>query len=586
MSRTQRGIAGNRSLVDRQVVTGHGELGDDDDVGAGITELVDPTRDLAEAGIQILTIGPVPAELAESGADRKTAMQDIGAMLLLRFAEAIARSWDSGFRAAQDPAPILHLLTHLRFEGPIRIRTCEGYAHYGLYPESYLEAARRSGLGRGTCVIGIRSIGLGLAALVARALGAAPAISVRPVGDPFRRTIQADRRLIAEGVAESAVSFAVVDEGPGLSGSSFAAVAEWLIGNGVARERISFFPSHAGAPGDAASPRIRALWDGIARHPARQEDVLLREEGLAAWLSDLVGSPTEPPREITAPAHARDGDLPMSRDMRFERRKYLVRTASGQWLARFAGLGDVGLRKLRDASLLADARLAPRVAGFRHGFLVQEWIADPDPGLPVRARFIDRLARYLAFRAQHLPAPCGGASLADLRDMAVANAGDGLGSAVGASIADLLRDAATLEPHVRRVRTDNRLHAFEWIRRGDDLLKADAVDHCEAHDLIGCQDLAWDVAGASVEHDLAPAERDDLRRGIAAAGAPAPDAALVAWMIPCYLAFQFGLWSTAAAPEGTERARQSRVRRYEDGLARLVGCSPRPGQGISATEGT
>ena len=34
------------------------------------------------------------------------------------------------------------------------------------------------------------------------------------------------------------------------------------------------------------------------------------------------------------------------------------------------------------------------------------------------------------------------------------------------------------------------------------LLKTDALDHSEGHDLIGCQDIAWDVVGAATELEL------------------------------------------------------------------------------------
>lgn len=81
------------------------------------------------------------------------------------------------------------LLERLGLEEPIRIRRPEGYAHYALYPESFLEAALRSGLTSETVVIGVRSIGVGLGALVAAALGSRPAYSLRPTGDPFRRHV-------------------------------------------------------------------------------------------------------------------------------------------------------------------------------------------------------------------------------------------------------------------------------------------------------------------------------------------------------------------------------------------------------------
>src|SRR5436305_10867914 len=67
----------------------------------------------------------------------------------------------------------------------------EGYAVYGLYPETYLRAAARwreegAGVAR---VIGIRSIGTSPGAAVAAASGPELAVSVRPGGHPFARTL-------------------------------------------------------------------------------------------------------------------------------------------------------------------------------------------------------------------------------------------------------------------------------------------------------------------------------------------------------------------------------------------------------------
>jgi hypothetical protein len=60
-----------------------------------------------------------------------------------------------------------------------------------------------------------------------------------------------------------------------------------------------------------------------------------------------------------------------------------------------------------------------------------------------------------------------------------------------------------LGSRIVRVRTDNRMAPHEWFRTGTgELLKADALDHHHGHDLIGCQDVVWDVAGAISEFRL------------------------------------------------------------------------------------
>ena len=108
-------------------------------------------------------------------------------------------------------------------------------------------------------------------------------------------------------------------------------------------------------------------------------------------------------------------------------------------------------------------------------------------------------------------------------------------------------DLRKLERRVRRMETDSRLHMWEWLQRDDGrLLKTDALDHHAAHDLVGCQDVAWDVAGARVELDLSPTEMQDLCAGIEHETGRAVDPGLIAFSLPCYLAFQTGYYALAA----------------------------------------
>ena len=120
-------------------------------------------------------------------------------------------------------------------------------------------------------------------------------------------------------------------------------------------------------------------------------------------------------------------------------------------------------------------------------------------------------------------------------------------------------DAA--EKHgMRRVVTDNRLHRWEWLRLPDGrLMKSDALDHATAHDLIGCQDIAWDVAGGIVEFDLSDAQAEALCRMVE--GAVPLDRRLLAFCIPCYIAFQIGYWTFAA---GSDPSAADERRRYEE----------------------
>jgi hypothetical protein len=108
-------------------------------------------------------------------------------------------------------------------------------------------------------------------------------------------------------------------------------------------------------------------------------------------------------------------------------------------------------------------------------------------------------------------------------------------------------DLIRLERRVHRVETDNRLHAWEWLVLPDErILKADAHDHYAGHDLVGCQDIAWDVAGAVVELGLSEAERAKLCAVVEDETGRPVDPDLLALLERCYLAFQLGDHALAA----------------------------------------
>jgi hypothetical protein len=146
--------------------------------------------------------------------------------------------------------------------------------------------------------------------------------------------------------------------------------------------------------------------------------------------------------------------------------------------------------------------------------------------------------------------------------------------ALGEKLARRLdRFAPLLERLARRVRpieTDNRTHAWEWLLADGRLLKTDALDHHAAHDFVGCQDVAWDVAGATVELGLSPPERDRLCAAIEAEAGRPVDPDLLALLAPCYLALQLGdytLSTEIAADQPSEAHRlRAAAARYRERL--------------------
>jgi hypothetical protein len=434
----------------------------------------------------------------------------------------------------------------------VTVTTPEGYAFYAVYPQAYRMAARSVAWSSPPLVIGLRSIGTGLAAVVAAATDGTP-LTLRPTGHPFAREIRASSALRTRLAAHPG-PFAVVDEGPGLSGSSFGAVADLLEGLGVSPERIVFLPSHAGDLGPKASPRHRARWATARRAVATLDDILSADP-IGGWFADLIG-PVMRVEDLSGGSW-RMSDSATPADPPRERRKFRLTTPSGRWIARFAGLGAIGEAKWARAQALHAAAFTPQPLALRRGFLLERW----EDGAPLdltgaeRPRFLAHLARYIAFRARAFPATAeDGASAEALCEMALANAG-------------LRLSPPIIGP---RVHVDGRLHPWEWLKRPDgSFCKLDALDHSCAHDLIGCPPAAWDVAGAVVEFDLSAAETASLVEAVARAEGPAIDQPTLGFFETCYTAFQLGLWSLAEASAPNLARRELYARRLSSHTHRL-----------------
>ena len=163
---------------------------------------------------------------------------------------------------------------------------------------------------------------------------------------------------------------------------------------------------------------------------------------------------------------------------------------------------------------------------------------------------IDHVGRYLGLRALAFPANAeDGASLEDLAVMARTNIAELMGQDAA--------DAAPVPPagaKPKPIHVDGRLHRWEWLTTADGrLIKTDALDHSCAHDLVGCQDVGWDVAGARIEFGLDDDETDRLCAAVAGVCDRAGDRDLLAFYNVAYPAFQAGLWSLAGNEDQVAR---------------------------------
>jgi hypothetical protein len=508
--------------------------------------------------------GIADAVFAEADRDRQTrATQTIGAFLT-DLARAACRSWDSGFR---DVGELPRLAPHQDWPAEVELREPEGFAFYAVYPEAYAEAARRLKLVRPPRVIGIRSIGTSLAAVVAAALDAPPPVTIRPFGDPSDRKINVDGALERD-LLHGEAHYVIIDEGPGQSGSSFGAVADWLQQRGVPGENIAVLPSHPASPGPAASDERRRWWGSVQRQVADFGDAW--PALIERWCTSLLGHLDEAPQDISGGAwrklrYAREEDWPATVPA-WERRKFLVSAGGERLLVKFAGLGSVGDEKLAVARRLYSERFAAEPVGLAHGFLIERWCGGAVP-LGPEEKPLAEVARYIASRARLLPAVSGsGASVEDLLAMVRRNVSLEMGDDAAHALAPRNGRARDLERRIVRVRTDNKLDRHEWLRTAEGaLIKTDALDHHRAHDLIGCQDVAWDAAAAIVEFDLDQPQSEQLVRRIGEFG-PRIDAELLEFYRVAYSGFRVGHARLGAAMT-SDAAERRRINRRGDRYA-------------------
>jgi hypothetical protein len=401
---------------------------------------------------------------------------------------------------------------------------------------------------------------------------------VRPGGHPFSRTLSIGERMTGklltavDATGTRRPLFAIVDEGPGLSGSSFGAMADWLEEHGVSPEQIVFVPSHRGPLGPYASERHRRRWERARKYVVEFEELFLGPGAgwpLERWVQDLAG-PAEGPLEDLGAGRWREKLFPKKgrppAHLQQERRKYLLKAGGRTWPLKFAGLGRYGREKLELASELEKGGFTPPVAGLRHGFLVGPWLegARPLPLVPDvdREALLDRVARYIAFRARRLPGKLG-ASPGKLLEMATFNVEQALGKPAAEPLAAWRERLPELSSLARPVLTDNRMHAWEWLVTPDGRIwKTDALDHHASNDLVGAQDPAWDLAGAIVELELSDEERGRLLEQVERSRRVKTPPDQLRFYIQAYLAFQMGYYTLAAqAVEGMDAKEAEALRK-------------------------
>lgn len=388
-------------------------------------------------------------------------------------------------RSEDMPEP---LLTEVIAALPARVQVTvpEGFAYYGLHPGDFSDAALELAGRSSVAVVGIRTIGVVLSAMATAALNRgephASRITVRPTGHPY------DRQTHFSAMEESWIEdhkarnsdFLVVDEGPGLSGSSFLSVAEALVSRGVGACRITLLGTREPDVNRLCATNASERWRRF-KFKTVGSRVIHRFEG---WTSLSGGRWREHfiPQGFAWPVCWPE----------MERLKFL--SPDRETIVKFEGIGQLGNVVRTRAAAIAEGGFGVGAQDAGGGVTAYR-IVD---GRPMRhsdanRNTIRRIAEYCAFRAMEF----GSAKQnpIELKRMTEFNFLQEFGSD-----AKLPEDAfCSAQPVI----PDGRMQPEDWLLAADGrLLKVDASIHGDDHFFPGPTDIAWDLAGAIAEWDL------------------------------------------------------------------------------------
>ena len=484
----------------------------------------------------LLRAGELECALADARCD------DSQLVLASSITDALA---DSLVRASRPSRDLLNDAAQLCVPELVTIAKPEGFAYYGLHPLAYARLVNSLPDNfNQAAVIGLRSIGTTLSAVVMAALRVrgkrAERITTRPEGHPFDRHCHfaAEQLPWSRSQCGAGANFLVVDEGPGLSGSSLLSVGEALVAAGVPIAAITLLCSHNPDPERLQAPNANRRWKSFRsvglgfgeRTPRDAGDWI----GTGVWRDYFL-------RSENGSGYDRPACWPQ-----MERAKYFTRNYTAVY--KFEGLGRYGSDVVQRSRQLADLRLGPRITSSAHldGYACYERVTghsladakrhDTSAGEEV----LRRLARYCAIRAKEfacdLPQPAP--DEVSLEEMCRENAREEFGIEMLPAFSRL--------PCERPVIADAHMMPHEWIETpSGKLVKIDGASHGDDHFFPGPCDIAWDLAGVIVEWRLPQAAAEFFLREYRRASRDDPSARLDRHLL-AYLLFRMGYCKMAS----------------------------------------
>jgi hypothetical protein len=427
--------------------------------------------------------------------------------LLISLARMYCRSLKGVYLKPLEAFQTLGSLMRDQIPEQITIKIPEGFAYYGLYPETYIKAAEKfcSDFPKDSAVcIGIRSIGTSLSALIAATLQEfgwqVESFTMRPQGHPYVRRAKFSPKLKNKIWRWRRSKFLIVDEGPGLSGSSMTCVAKELTELGINKEDILFFPSSDQSPDILLNQDAKTIWKEHRKYVCSFESLFEREQELSIFPNMIsVDISAGKWRNLF---YDTKRDFPATNPYH-ERRKYLLRKENQVLLAKFAGFKVFSNHRLEIAKKLGELGFSPQVVNSEGGFFVYQFV----PGTPLRFNektfgLIDQMARYVAARRE-IGFIKNHNNLDLMMNMIDVNVEEGLGH----EWREKLQQCEWSMDELSRAGSsavDGKMLPHKWIRTEKGYMKTDSVDHHCDQFLPQSQDIAWDVAGVLTEFNLTP----------------------------------------------------------------------------------
>lgn len=539
--------------------------------------------DLTEARQWLIALGQIEQAVLDAGLSNGGQASSATAAAANVFLEVRSGSRGNTKAAVTQLMEKLRVLELALVEQELEFRVPEGFAWYALYPDSYAQTAERWSLQFeppeiDVCVIGLRSIGTTLAAVVTQALRRrgfriASCLTLRPSGTWPSRYVD------LQGLLPASQNI-IVDEGPGVSGASMVAVAQALRDAGARRESIHFFAGHAYGPGPAAGADAKTWWQEDRVWTTSLDDTFVDGKflphALASAVEDYTGEPAVGPAEPLGTQGwqtlAGLRTLPRAIAPIIETPKKLVHLRSGRNVVlKFAGMDLSSQEHWRSGpnTALVTDRAAISPLGCHQGWLAYPWIsgehlsaADADTSF-ITEYLGPWLAAVSTRKLSHGEIHDGIRRIADaLSAWAMMQEGGPPVSAIE-RVTEQVLDEVGAAP--QPCYGDGRLAPHEWIRQSNGVIrKVDLGGHDRDHTWVGPQSVIWDLVGAEVEWDLDPTRAAELRSRVQSLTGCACSERSLAFYTAGYCAFRAAAahFSTTTTNDAEFRAHLLEAKRY------------------------